>query len=393
MLTYRAERITYGPGQDQLLYFTTSSLDTADEHLWYIRDLDGSPNIHCLDFLTGTDRQLTHNRHGRMWQYQGFNGERGRGLAVWSVALDSRQGTIYCIQDNLLLRIEADGATRELSVMPPGQTVAFVAVSHCGRWLCVPTTDERAMLALELNRGAVGIRETADRRCQAEGLNSFLRVYDTDSGALAECVAVPRCWITHVQFRPDRPDMILYNHEWADQAGMRRMWLWDGHRHQCLRPASQEHHPDDWVCHEVWSGNGCHIIYHGQRVNGPAFIGRRDIATGRLLEIDLPPEWRRYGHFHVAHHRNDLLVSDGYFETPEDPPGKFGVWIALLQTDWEGGRIQWQPLCRHRSLWQSQDDHPHPIFDWSGRYVYFTGSDGAGGRSVYRVAVSAPATP
>ena len=91
----------------------------------------------------------------------------------------------------------------------------------------------------------LGGSKVIDQRCRDEGLNSFLRGYDTANGTLVSCVSVPRCWITHVQFRPRRADQILYNHEWPSQVGVRRMWLWDGQRHQCLRPAGEGRLPDD----------------------------------------------------------------------------------------------------------------------------------------------------
>jgi hypothetical protein len=194
---------------------------------------------------------------------------------------------------------------------------------------------------------------------------------------------VPRCWITHVQFRPGEPEHILYNHEWPSLVGVRRMWLWDGRTHHCLRPAGEGREPGDWVCHEVWALNGECVVYHGGFQNGPSLIGRWDAATHRLRELPLPEGWKRYGHFQVDPCRDGLLVCDGYYETAADEPGQ-GRWISLLDVDWDAGTIEWTPLCRHRSGWRCQDDHPHPILDHAAGHVYFTGGTRSGRRAVFR---------
>jgi hypothetical protein len=166
--------------------------------------------------------------------------------------------------------------------------------------------------------------------------------------------------------------------------GVRRMWLWGGRTHHCLRPAEDGRSPEDGACHEVWAAGGACVVYHGGFKDGPAMIGRWDPTTKRLRELPLPDGWRRYGHFHPAPSRHDLLVSDGYYETAEDEPGQ-GRWISLLDVDWDQGTIQWTPLCRHQSFWRCQDDHPHPIFDHRARHVYFTGGTASGRRTVFRI--------
>ena len=61
---------------------------------------------------------------------------------------------------------------------------------------------------------------------QAEGLSSYLCVYDTASGALAYEKRIPLCWITHLQFNPVDPEIIMYNHEWPfSDCGIRRIWI------------------------------------------------------------------------------------------------------------------------------------------------------------------------
>ena len=68
------------------------------------------------------------------------------------------------------------------------------------------------------------------------------------------------------------------------------------------------------------------------------------------------------------------------------PPGVRGVgeWICRLDVDWAAGEIAWTPLCRNGSSWDSQDSHPHPIFNHAADAIYFT-SDLDGKRAVYKI--------
>lgn len=380
-----AERITNGAnGNDQLLYFTTLSLNASDEKLWFISDRTGDPNVFCQDLKTGKTTQLTKNSNGRLWQYQGFGGNIGKGLGVWSMALDESRNILYTICDHEILAIDDQGVSRVLAKVDEDQTTAFIDVSSCGNWLCVPTTDRAALGAPVQGDHPSGKSSGIDQRCQDLGLNSFLNIYRTGTGKRERKIAVPRAWITHVQFHPSQPEWVLYNHEWSLGDGNRRMWLWDGHRHTCLRPKSELCSDKDWISHEVWSPRGDFIYYHGAYFENAALLGRFDLAAKTRIEIKLPEGWKRYGHFFGHPTDESLMVSDGYYQTDDDDAGK-GRWLSIQKINWEKGEIRWIPICRHRSSWKSQDDHPHPIFDHRGKFIYFTGGTPDGGRAVYRV--------
>jgi hypothetical protein len=164
------------------------------------------------------------------------------------------------------------------------------------------------------------------------------------------------------------------------------MWLWDGKRHLALRPEGNGRSRADWACHEMWERDGSAIIYHGSYDKGPAFIGRVKSDGSDLTEIRLPREWNRYGHFTVG--QPGWLVSDGCYTQEGDPRNGKGAWISVLQVDWLTKHYRWQPLCQSGSNWDSQDSHPHPIFNHSADAVYFT-SNKAGKRAVYRLPVPA----
>ena len=400
----KATRVTSDIGaNDQLLYFTSSSLDQEDRRLVFISDRTGNPNLFVRDLEGGAERQLTGNMNGTLKSYVYFGGNERRGFGKASVSFDSARGMLYYIQDDALCCTALDGTTRVLNRLPPDQVTAFTHVSADGRRLCVPTTDARALEADRLVNDSPAYAANQekknevisdkpdydiDARVRDEGLSSWLNVFDTQSGDLIVREQVKYAWITHVQFSPLDSRLILYNHEWPSDCGIRRMWLWDGERHIRLRSEGDGRSKSDWTCHEMWQADGKYIIYHGKYADGRAYVGRVDTHGHDPVEIALPAAYHRYGHFTAGSRHNDWLVSDGYFH-PEGVPENSnwgGEWISLVTVDWKRRNIRWVGLCPHESFWDCQDSHPHPIFDHADRFIYFT-SNKSGSRSVYRVAV------
>ena len=377
------------PGNNQLLYFTSSSLTADDRYLVLISDRTGHPNLFALDQHTGQEVQLTDNQEGYLKSYVYFDGHPNRGFGKASVSLHSPSGTLYYLQGDDICAVDLQGRRRVLARVPAGQVTAFTHVSQDGTRLVVPTTDARALEAERLVKGRPDY--DIDERVQREGLVSTLHVYDTRSGAELLSERVPQAWITHVQFCPTDPELILYNHEWPADCGIRRIWLYDGHtgQHIRMRDEGQGRRRQDWVCHEVWDKDGQELIYHGGFDGGAYFVGKVDRDGANRVELGFPPEYRKYGHFNISH--AGLLVCDGYFQTAEDEPQpgqrnewRGGAWISLQKIDWQRGTLEWLPLCRHNSSWVDQDCHPHPIFNFAGSAVYYT-SDESGKRAVYKV--------
>jgi len=374
------QRVTDHPiANEQLLYFTSPSLTADDEHLVFLSDRTGEPNVYVRHMSTGRERQLTDNRDGVLRSYVYFDGEPHTGLGKASVCLDPARRRLYYLQGNDVCVADFESRRRRLATLPGDQVTAFTHVSRDGRRLCVPTTDADAFEADPSEPGR-GI----DRRVRERDLCSHLCVYDTENAELLFREPVKRAWITHVQFHPADPNVILYNHEWPSECGRRRMWMWDGREHRALRTMTDGRSPDDWVSHEVWSADGGAVMYHGGYAEGPTFIGRIEPASGHTTEIALPDDWQAYGHFITG--GDDRLVTDGYYRAPEDPDDRFGRWIALVDADWSAAQLHWTPLVRHGSSWSSQDAHPHPVFDHAGRNAYFT-SDIYGSRAVYKVSI------
>ena len=324
----------------QLLYFTCSFLSRDDQRIYMISDQGGSPNVIVRDMFTGKETQLTDNTKGILKSYVYFDGTFGQGLGKASVCLDYNP--------------ETEGAG----------------------------LDKRPIYDI-------------DERIQKENLSSYLCVYDTESGRLMYEKKIPRCWITHVQFNPVNPEIIMYNHEWPSfDCGIRRIWMYDHSSDEIIRVRTEGgdtlgnsrgflRKAGDWVCHEMWSDDGKSIIYHGGYENGPAMVGKYDLESRKYWEIALPDDYNAYGHFTMDHKGN--LVCDGYFKYPweikkvrenstdngPDPHKKDAEYICKVIPDWDNGILTWVPLCKHESDWLGQDAHPHPIYSHAGDRVFF----------------------
>lgn len=382
----------------QLLYFTCSSLSRDDRRIYMLTDRTGHPNVMMRDMATGEERILTDNRKGTLKSYVYFDGTLNQGLGKASVCLDGERDLIYFIQDDKICKVGLDGAVSVLNFVPDGRMTAFTHISADGRYLCVPMTDGRCLDFDPETEGSGLDRRPVydiDGRCQEEGLSSYLCVYDTGTGAMLYEKAIPKCWITHVQFNPRNPEQIMYNHEWSSfDCGIRRIWLYDHASDTVTRvrtegddtlgnPGGYARKANDWVCHEMWSDDGKTIIYHGGYEDGPAMVGKFEPESGKYWEIALPDDYDAYGHFTMDHQGN--LVCDGYFKYPwevkkvrenstdngPDPHKKDAEYICKVLPDWEKGTLAWIPLCRHESDWLGQDAHPHPIYSHSGDRVFF----------------------
>ena len=387
----------------QLLYFTCSSLSSDDRRLYLISDRDGHPNVYVRDLASGEEQRLTDNRNGILKSYVYFDGSPQKGLGKASVCLDNERDIIYYIQDDRICKVGLDGVVHVLSQVPDGRMTAFTHVSSDGKRLCVPMTDGR-ILDFDPDTEGYGLDKrpvyNIDGRVQEEGLSSYLCVYDTETERLLYEKRVPLCWITHVQFNPVNPAIIMFNHEWPSfDCGIRRIWLYDHDKDEIRRvrsegtdtlgnPGGYPRRAADWVCHEMWSDDGKVIVYHGGYADGPAMVGKYELERSRYWEIALPDDFKAYGHFTMDHQQN--LCCDGYFKYPEDirvvrenstdngpdPHKKDGEYISRVVPHWEEGRLEWMPLCKHQSDWLGQDAHPHPIYNHGGSEIFFNSRSG-----------------
>lgn len=374
------QQITMHESNNQLLYFTSTSLMKNGKGLVFLSDRSGFPNIYYKDLITDQETQLTFQQDGLLKSYVYFDGTPYFGFGKASVSLDAERGMIYYLQGRDIMSVDLNGRSRVLNQLPEKQMTGFTHVSADGRLLCVPTVDAEAFDVKDYF-------EEIDNKIQSDGLNSYLRVYDTKTGEEVMCETVHKAWVTHVQFSPINSRHILYNHEWIKtDPGIRRLWLFNGESHIRLRTKDEQRSENDWVCHEMWEKDGKHVIYHGGFENGTSFIGRVNVDDLSYSEIPIDKKYTQYGHFTVK--SSGMLVSDGYYRTEgQEEQGWAGAWISLQKADWDNKTIEWIPLCRHHSSWDCQCSHPHPIFDEAENYVYFT-SDKTGRRQIHRISTT-----
>ncbi|HEY9074893.1 MAG TPA: oligogalacturonate lyase family protein [Anaerolineaceae bacterium] len=370
-----------------LVYFTSNSLLADDRRMVLIQKKNNCRNLFLMDLVTGEMKQITDNT-GTI-DYAINNGEflknDADNILDGSVIVHAQSGRVYYMQGRKLCRTDVDGNVKVLAQIPANMASSCMHVSSDGRRLVVATADQRAFKDYNGTNNAV-----IDYTVQSLGLSSQLRVYDTENGDLVVRENINRAWVTHVQFAPGNDQVILYNHEWPADCGIRRIWLWNGLEHVLVRPEGDGRSREDWTCHEMWERNGSNLIYHGGYKNGLFYVGKavikdlnylRDIS---LQEIAFPKEYVKYGHFTVSNTR--ALVTDGYYQEAGEPKGG-SRWITILKPDWEQKTIEWIPLCEHGSDWKGQESHPHPIFNHRADAVYFN-SNKEGYRAVYKVDVS-----
>jgi hypothetical protein len=312
-------------------------------------------------------------------------------LVISSVVLHAKTGMLYFLKGRKLYRYDLKGNGRVLAALPEKTGMGCAHVNEAGTKFLVGAIDDRAFDTYDGTDGSV-----IDARVQQLNLTSHLLVYDTDTGKLLMDEPVHNGWVTHVQFNPLDDNIIMYNHEWPSDCGIRRIWVFDGKRHIQVRSEGEGRSRKDWTCHEMWERTTGNLIYHGKYANGIAYIGRitynnfPDMHDYSITEIPFPKEFVKYGHFSVSN--TDLLVTDGYYQiegeethtSTKSPSGTSGEWITILKPDWAKKTVEWVPLCQHGSNWDCQESHPHPVFNHAADAVYFT-SNKEGKRAVYTV--------
>lgn len=379
-------RVTQHPeANEQILYYSTTSLTADDNHIVFISDRTGDPNLFARNLETGEETRLTDNEDGNLKSYLYLDGNFDKGFGKASPCLHAQSGTVFYIQGRTIRSANLlNGKKRILAEFPEGQISGFTHVSEDGIRLCVPTMDARIYDGDHiLPDGRPGYDVCS--RVRDLTLNSQFKIYETHTGEIVLGEFVPNAWITHVQFCPINADIVLYNHERNIDKGTKRLWIWNIRNHRQLRTAFDDRDREDDARDQTWGCGGYAVIYHGQYKNGRQYIGRVWVPSKEITEIPLPEEWNRYGHFSSS--AGSLLVSDGYYQQDDDQAEHYcGSWISIVEVDWEKRTVEWHPLCRHGSSWKSADSHPHPIFNHSGDKIYFN-SDRDGKVAVYSVDV------
>ena len=386
--TANPRRVTSGGHNDSLMYFTSNSLLADDSRLVFIRYADGRHNLFMLDMASGRESQITYfpDIAPNASLIHGVRKNDFNVIHESSVVLYPQTGMLYFVRGRDICRYDLKGNGRVLAALPPGRCTSCAHVSEDGAKFLISSVDGRCF-----DRYDGSDSKVIDEDVQRKKLDSYLHVFDTDTGEELLRETIRSAWVTHVQFNPMNDDEILYNHEWPSDCGVRRMWLFDGKRHIRLRTEGEGRSRDDWTCHEMWERGTGNLIYHGTYKNNVSYIGRiafcnpNDRYDYTITEIPMPESYVKYGHFTVSN--TNLLVTDGYYQEDGEEPGGCGKWITVLKPDWDNETIEWHPLCRHGSNWDCQESHPHPVFSHAADSVYFN-SNRDGLRAVYKMDVN-----
>lgn len=346
-----AKNITGGKKENtQLLHFTGTSLSADDKYLYLLSDRNGHPNVWIRELATGAERMLTDNERRYLKSYMYFDGDPAKGLGKASIYLEPAKKVVYFIQDNCICKVDFQGKITLLNQIPHMRMTAFTHVSRDGKRLCVPMTDHRAFnYSPEKDGGDIG------RYIQKEQLTSYLYVYNTKRGSLLHKEAVQGSWITHAQFNPTAPHLILYNREWGSSAsGFRQLWLFDQScgAHRQLRREGVGRSAKDRISYSVWSRDGSCVLYHGIYENGAAFIGKIDAAGETCTEIILPDQHPALGYFALNQKKQIAYDQEQ---------------IRTAVPDWKNKKLQW--VLRYH-----QGDI-YPVYNHKGNRIYFSAEE------------------
>ena len=381
------KRVTSAQYDDMVLYFTSNSLSADDRKIVFIRTIDECNNLYIMDLFSGEETQITYftDTCPRKLSIHNFRQYDFNVMVVGTVYYHAKTGFLYFLKGRKLYRYNLNGNGRVLASLPEKTSMGCAHVNEAGTKFLISAIDDRCFDTYDGSDGSV-----IDARVQQLNLSSRLLVYDTETGTQLLDEPVHNGWVTHVQFNPLDDTIIMYNHEWPSDCGIRRIWVFDGKRHIQVRTEGEGRSRKDWACHEMWERTTGNLIYHGGYASGICYIGRiayhnfPDMHDYSITEIPFPKEHVKYGHFTVSN--TDLLVTDGYYQEEGEKANWAGEWITVLKPDWTKKDIEWIPLCRHKSNWDCQESHPHPVFNHAANVVYFT-SNKEGKRAVYSVKV------
>ena len=102
-------QITLNNFNNQLLYFTSTSLLTDDNHIIFLSERLGNPNIFMLNIKTGAETQLTHNNEGILKSYVYFDGSPYKGFGKASISVHAPSGNIYFIEGRKICAVDTSG--------------------------------------------------------------------------------------------------------------------------------------------------------------------------------------------------------------------------------------------------------------------------------------------
>jgi oligogalacturonide lyase len=187
------------------------------------------------------------------------------------------------------------------------------------------------------------------------------------AAASAVCVWGDTTWISHSLIHPTLPNLILLCHEGGSTVVSQRMWMVDINQkraRQALALYPQKH--GETCVHEFFTKQGevgvQYSLDRGEDREEYNMFLRTDGTWIRQYRFP----GKRPGHIQ-SNSDNTLCVGDCGYLTAKDEDGD--QYISLMKHN--NGEVQSRRLAWHRTSWNTQESHPHPVFSPDDRWVLY----------------------
>lgn len=210
--------------------------------------------------------------------------------------------------------------------------------------------------------------------------NSALMVVSTEGEGAHPALDVPFP-ISHVQFSPVDPRLILFCWEGSWRSVPQRMWISDIDGIEAGPLGAQN--PNECRGHEFFTASGDRVGYHGSRSHlrrsdreyieedTAWLVGLLNADGTGDVQVECPGPT---GHTQMNFAENLWVCDRGGAIEPEKES------VALIRI--HGERAVFEPLFYHGASWKTQGAHPHPQFRPGDEEVIFT-TDCSGLSNIY----------
>jgi oligogalacturonide lyase len=365
-------RLTDYKGHSSLLYFTDNCWLPGHRSFVFVSDREGRSNLFRYDLDEGRIVQLT--------DLPGNDVPGGCTSADRLQHYFWYEGAVFVLDLKTL-------EVRELWRPPAGFVPQSTLISH--------TADHRYVVSVVREDVFAGERPQIEflysrgmDLFRAKPLCRVMRI-DIGSGA-ADVVHEDRCYLSHANASPTRPELITFCHEgpWAQVD--HRLWGLNLATGECWQIRPRGEGESIRFGHEYWLADGVRIGYHGLPKDPHPVTGARREFFGiiRYDNTGLDEHWYDGEATHFFTQDGRLMLSDGTPAFAHRANPYLAVHLRRAQgADFEPPRV----LAMHRSTLNGQHAHPHPQTTPDGRHALWN-SDLTGYANIFMASLADPDT-
>jgi len=378
----------------------------VSHHMYFYNRMttsDGSRLLICMKREEGRQLYLLNLKSGEALQLT-----EGAEPDDYSGQIETGDRAVLYVQDGSFWRQEINtGERRRLYSPPEGWRMGAPCPSADFRYFAF-TEDEESTFP-EPKPGVFW--NSFEQNCLAKP-HCRIRYLDSHTGHVFT-VYDTRCWLSHTQINPAKPDLILFAHEGPYNRIDARLWLIEADTEHAgggvcgknLRCCRQQ--PDDLILtHEFWFPDGRHLGYVRREMSGKKQESICVMEPETLKEetfMDCSP----YAHF-ICDRKQQFFVGDA--QTSDLPihllnqegqkkkqqsraarllaggkpePGNDFIYLVDARKR-EESRLVWHGTSWLAVYGNPQDSHPHPCFSEDNTKVFYT-SDLFGKPAVFMV--------